>query len=133
MKFLIRKHGVCATDVAIDRPLGNPDLFADLLERLKKESEGRKQAEAKIAMLTHTDKTYTITELAKELQMKSATELNKVLYKKGIQCVWVMRSRYSSLGYELLKQEFLENGDIVYTRRITDAGREFILSLFATF
>lgn len=123
-------------DVNIEGLLRNPDLFAKLLERLKKESEARIQAEAKISMLTHINKTYTMTELAKELHLKSATQLNKILCKKGIQYfvngVWVMRSQYSSLGYENFKQEALENGHIVYTRRITGVGREFILSLFAT-
>jgi len=33
----------------------------------------------------HVNKTYTITEIAKELRLKSAIELNKLLSEKGIQ------------------------------------------------
>ena len=83
----------------------------------------------------HVNKTYTMTEIAKELNMKSAVALNKKLAEKKIQYkvngVWVMYSDYSSLGYEDIKQEVLDNGKVVYHRRITQSGREFILGLFA--
>ena len=41
---------------------------------------------------------------------------------------WVMYSDYSHLGYEEIKQEVLDNGKVVYHRRITQLGREFIIS-----
>ena len=42
-----------------------------------------------------------------------------------------MYSKYSDLGYEEIKQEVLDSGRVIYHRRITQMGREFILQLFA--
>lgn len=42
-----------------------------------------------------------------------------------------MYSKYSDLGYEEIKQEVLDSGRVIYHRRITQMGREFILKLFA--
>lgn len=41
-----------------------------------------------------------------------------------------MYSQYSDLGYEETKQEVKENGKVIYYRKITQLGREFILELF---
>lgn len=66
--------------------------------------------------------------------MRSATQLNRILAEKKIQYqvngTWVMYSRYSDQGYEEIKQEVLDSGRVIYHRRITQMGREFILSLF---
>ena len=35
----------------------------------------------------------------------------------------------SDLGYEEIKQEILDSGKVIYHRRITQIGREFILNL----
>ena len=82
----------------------------------------------------HVNKTYTVTEIAKELGLRSATQLNKILAEKKIQYsvngTWVMYSKYSNSGYEEIKQEVLDSGKVIYHRRITQIGREFILSLF---
>jgi hypothetical protein len=43
---------------------------------------------------------------------------------------WVLYSPYSSMGYEEIKQEILDSGKVIYHRRITQLGREFILQLF---
>ena len=131
----IRKHGIYATDNVIDNILNNPDFGIELLTKLKEERKARVEAEKRNAILMHVNKTYTMTEIAKELNMKSAVALNKKLAEKKIQYkvngVWVMYSDYSSLGYEDIKQEVLDNGKVVYHRRITQSGREFILGLFA--
>lgn len=130
----IRKHGIYATDNVIDQILDNPDFGIELLIRLKEERAARIEAEKKNAILTHVNKTYTMTEIAKELNLKSAMELNKILSEKKIQYkindTWVMFSDYSNLGYENIKQEVLDNGKVIYHRRITQLGREFILGLF---
>ena len=130
----IRKHGIYATDNVIDKILDNPDFGIELLTKLKEERAARIEAERKNAILTHVNKTYTMTEIAKELNLKSATELNKILSEKKIQYkindTWVMFSDYSNLGYENIKQEVLDSGKVIYHRRITQLGREFILGLF---
>jgi len=130
----IRKHGIYATDKVIDDILNNPDFGIELLTKLKEERAARLAAEKKNAILMHVNKTYTMTEIAKELGLKSAIELNKRLAEKKIQYkvneTWVMYSQYSDLGYEEIKQEVLDTGKVVYHRRITQMGREFILNLF---
>lgn len=130
----IRNHGLYATDNVIDNILNNPDFGIELLTRLKGERAARVEAERKNAILMHVNKTYTVTEIAKELGLRSATQLNKILAEKKIQYsvngTWVMYSKYSDLGYEEIKQEVLDSGKVIYHRRITQMGREFILSLF---
>ena len=130
----IRKHGIYATDNVIDKILNNPDFGIELLTKLKEERAARLEAERKNAILTHVNKTYTMTEIAKELNMKSATELNNYLAEKKIQYkvngTWVFYSDYSNLGYEDIKQEVLDSGKVIYHRKITQLGREFIIGLF---
>lgn len=131
----IRKHGIYATDDVIDNILNNPDFGLQLLTKLKEERVARVEAERRNAILMHVNKTYTVTEIAKELGLKSAIQLNKILAEKKIQYqvngTWVMYSKYSNLGYEEIKQEVLDSGRVIYHRRITQLGREFILQLFA--
>lgn len=131
---LIRKRGIYATDKVIDNILNNPDFGIELLTKLKEERKARKEAEQKNAILMHVNKTYTMTEIAKELGLKSANQLNKILSDKKIQYqvngTWVMYSQYSNLGYEEIKQEVLDSGKVIYHRKITQLGREFILGLF---
>ena len=130
----IRKHGLYATDKVINNILNNPDFGIELLTKLKEERAARVEAERKNAILMHVNKTYTVTEIAKELGLRSAIQLNKILAEKKIQYsvngTWVMYSKYSNSGYEEIKQEVLDSGKVIYHRRITQIGREFILSLF---
>lgn len=128
----IRKNGIYATDNVIDNILNNPDFGIELLTKLKEERAARVKAEQTNAILMHVNKTYTVTEIAKELGLRSAIELNKILGKMRIQYkingTWVMYSDYSNLGYEEVKQEVLDNGKVIYHRRITQLGREFIIN-----
>lgn len=130
----IRKNGIYATDNVIDNILNNPDFGIELLTKLKEERAARIEAEKTNAILMHVNKTYTMTEIAKEIGLKSANELNKILAEKKIQYksngTWVMYSDYSDLGYESIKQETLDSGHVIYYRRITQLGRKFILGLF---
>lgn len=130
----IRKHGIYATDNVIDNILNNPDFGIELLTKLKEERAARVEAERKNAILMHVNKTYTVTEIAKELGMKSAIQLNRILAEKKIQYqvngTWLMYSKYSDCGYEEIKQEVLDSGKVIYHRRTTQMGREFILDLF---
>lgn len=132
----IRKNGLYVTDKVIDDILNNPDFGIELLTRLKEERQARIKAEQRNAILMHVNKTYTMTEIAKELGLRSAVELNKKLSELHVQYkvnnTWVMYSDYSNLGYEEIKQEVLDNGAVVYHRRITQSGREFILKLISS-
>lgn len=130
----IRKNGIYATDKVIDDILNNPDFGIELLTKLKEERAARVEAEKTNAILMHVNKTYTMTEIAKEIGLKSAVELNKILSEKKIQYkvngTWVMYSDYSNCGYEEIKQEVLDNGHVIYHRKVTQLGRKFILGLF---
>ena len=130
----IRKHGAYATEETIDKIISDPDYGIKLLTTLKEERAARIEAERRNAILMHVNKTYTATEIAKELNMKSAQELNNKLGDMGIQYkvnkTWVLYSDYASMGYEDIKQEVLDNGKVVYHRKFTQSGRDFILGLF---
>lgn len=130
----IRKNGIYATPVTIENMLSNPDFAIELLQNLKQEREARIEAQNKVAILTHVNNLYVATEIAKELGFKSAQQLNRELENRGIQYkvnnTYVFTAKYSGLGYESIKQEVLDSGKIVYHRKFTQLGREFILSVF---
>lgn len=88
----------------------------------------------KLEMLTHSNKLYTATEIAKEIGMRSANELNKKLSRRKIQYkvnnTWVLSANYSERGYVSIKQNVLDNGKVVYDRKWTETGRQFLLDLF---
>lgn len=130
----IRKHGAYMTDDTIERALTDPDFLIQLATNLKEEKAKRVEAERKNAVLMHTNKLYTATEIAKELGMKSAIALNKDLHEKHIQYqsngTWVLYSDYANLGYVSIKQNVLDNGRVVYDRKWTQDGRSFLLDLY---
>ena len=107
-------------------------ILQEEVNDLKQRAE---EAERRNAILMHTSKLYTVTEIAKELGLNSANELNKILEEKGIQYkvngTWVPTTRYSSLGYFEIKQEVHDNGYVYYDRKVTQDGRAFILELLA--
>jgi prophage antirepressor-like protein len=132
----IRKHGIYATDEVIEKTLKNPDFLIEILTELKKEREEKQKLSAKVNILTHTKKTYTTTEIAKELGFKSANELNKRLEEMGIQYrvnnTWVLSAKYAEKGYTQTKQSLKANGLPLYYTRWTQKGREFLLELFSS-
>ena len=129
----IRKHGIYATDNVIDQILNNPDFGIELLTKLKEERSARIEAEKQVAVFTHVNKTYTCTEVAKELGLKSAIELNNRLKELGVQYkvnqTWVPYTKYATLGWFDIKQEVADNGHIIYHRKITGIGRQGIINL----
>lgn len=130
----IRKHGLYATDNVVDRILADPDFGIQLLTQYKEERQRRIEAERTNAILMHVNKTYTATEIAKELGFRSARALNQDLAKRRIQFkqnnTWVLYSDYADRGYTEIKQEVLDNGRVIYHRRWTQMGREFLLRLY---
>lgn len=101
-------------------------------EELRKRAE---ISENKNNLLMHSEKTYTISEIAKELGYKSAIEFNKVLYNDKIifkrNGTWIPYSDYSESGYFEIKQSILENELVVYNLKVTQKGREFLLSKYS--
>jgi hypothetical protein len=108
-------------------------ILNEEIEDLKKENLIKTE---RIKLLIHDSKTYTASEIAKELNMKSGTELNKQLNDKGIQYkvnnTWVFYAKYSNCGYESIKQQELDSGKIIYNRHFTGKGRDFILNVFSS-
>jgi anti-repressor protein len=130
----IRKHGAYMTDDVLERSIQDPDYMIGLLTALKEERQKRLEAEKTVNILMHVNKTYTATEIAKELGFKSAQQLNKDLERRKIQYnqngTWVLFSQYADKGYVEIKQEVLDNGKVIYHRRFTQRGREFLLKLY---
>ena len=114
--------------------ISNPDFAIQLLTTLKEEKAARIEAERRNAVLMHATKTYTSSEIAKELGFKSAIALNNKLADLKIQFkqngTWLLYSQYADLGYTDIKQKALDNGQVVYDRHWTQDGRAFILGLF---
>lgn len=119
-----------------------PQLPQDYLSALKAlvESEEEKQRialeKAKVEeeknRLIHQGKLYTTTEISKELGFKSAKAFNEFLKEKKIQYkvnnTWVLASRFSELGYTEIKQTELDNGKIIYNRKWTGTGRDWLVN-----
>lgn len=110
-----------------------PQTYKEALIELVNAIELKEQAESKVKMLTHQNKLYTSSEIAKELNLKSANELNKILEENKVQYkvngTWVLTSKYSDKGYTSIKQSVLDSGRIVFDRKWTGTGREFILKM----
>lgn len=126
----IRKHGMYATDELIN----NPDLLIAAATKIKEERQARLEAEKLRDKLIHQNKLYTTSEIAKELGLKSANKLNQLLAEKKIQYkqnkTWLLYSKYADCGYVSIKQDILDSGHIIYDRKWTGKGRDFILNLF---
>lgn len=94
--------------------------------------EQKKLIEEKHDNLVHTSKTYTTTEIAKELGFKSATALNKDLESKKIQYkmngTWVLNAKFSEKDFVNIKQSELEGGRVIYNRRWTGKGRDWLVN-----
>lgn len=87
-----------------------------------------------INILTHVNKLYTATEIAKELGFKSAIEFNKKLCEDKIQYktngTYILYSEHAGFGYDSIKQNVLDNGRVIYDRKWTQIGREFLLKKY---
>lgn len=132
---MIRRTGMYMTDNVWNQLSNDPTKFGELLIEYGKTKDELKQIKAKNDILMHTEKTYTVTELAKELGVSSAKILNQILSKDQIQYymngTWVLYAPYSDKGYTVTKQAVKENSDIpIYYTRWTQLGREFLLNKY---
>lgn len=128
-----------ATELDFKLPNFNNPAEAARAWALEYEAKQQAQLEAKEAQdnvkrLVHDSKTYTAGEIAKEVGLRSAIELNNQLAKMEVQFkqngTWLLYAKYADLGYTSVKQTVLDNGRIIYDRRWTGVGRDFIVSLF---
>ena len=102
-------------------------------EELQQAQLDVKDANEHISRLVHNGKPYTSSEIAKELNTKSAAVLNKILASKGIQYkqngTWLLYSKYADKGLVSIKQSVLDSGRIIYDRQWTGKGRDYIINL----
>lgn len=132
---MIRRTGAYISDNIWDQIVNDPAKFGEFLIDYGKTKDELKQVKAKNDILMHTEKTYTVTEIAKELGVSSAKVLNQILSKDQIQYymngTWVLYAPYSDKGYTVTKQAVKENSDIpIYYTRWTQLGREFLLNKY---
>lgn len=129
----IEDNGAYMTEETLEKALTDPDFLIQLATKLKEEQEARKKAEDERDKLIHQGKLYNATEIAKELGM-SAKELNEILKENKIQFkqngTWVLYAKYQNKGYTSIKQRTLENGRVIYDRKWTGEGRDFVIGLF---
>lgn len=135
----LRIKGGYITEKGVGAILDNPDYLMELInESGKRLLEMRKRAEVaenKNALLMHTPKSYTVSEIAKELGYKSAIEFNRILNKDKIlfkrNNTWIPYADYSEQSYFEIKQTILEDETVVYNLRVTQKGREFLLGKYS--
>lgn len=108
-----------------------PKTYLEALKELVKVEEEKIALEYRVNSLVHSKKLYTTTEIAKELGFKSANALNNILEEDKIQYkvngTWVLCSKYSDKDYVSIKQTELDNGKIIYDRKWTGIGRDFLI------
>lgn len=111
-----------------------PKTYLEALKELVKVEEEKIALEYRVNNLVHSKKLYTTTEIAKELGFKSANALNNILEEDKIQYkvngTWVLCSKYSDKEYVSIKQTELDNGKIIYDRKWTGIGRDFLVSKY---
>lgn len=79
---------------------------------------------------------HNITNIAKELGLRSGSQLNNILHEKRVQYkqngVWVLYAEHSDKGYTITKTHLIEKEGEMYTSlstKWTEKGRQFIHQL----
>jgi prophage antirepressor-like protein len=130
----IRKTGGYLSP-AVD--FSDPDKLQIVFDRWKEDRKKRLEAEARVERLVHNNRTYSTTEISKELGMKSAQELNQLLCEKGIQYkdrrgIWLLYADYADKGFQNIKQKE-KDGVVIYYSEWTGLGRDWLLGLFSRY
>ena len=111
-----------------------PITYLEALENLVVVEKERARLQSINNALMHVNKLYSSTEIAKELGLRSGSQLNTALKEKKIQYktggTWVLYAGYSEMDLISIKQDISPSGHTFYDRRWTQAGRKFILALF---
>ena len=118
----------------IEDPIARAERWIEEQKEKKALEEEKNKAIEDKNKLIHTSKTYTASELAKELGFRSAKALNETLRDMNIiyKCngTWLPKANYVDKGYMETKQKELDNGIIKYYSKWTGTGRDFLLDLF---
>lgn len=114
----------------------DPDNIQKVLDQWKIDRQKRIEAEARVGRLIHNNNTFSTTEIAKELGMKSAQELNQKLLDMGVHYkdrrgVWLLNAEYSDKGFQNIKQKEIDGKkDPVYYAEWTGIGRDWLVGMF---
>jgi anti-repressor protein len=115
------------------KTIKTPQTYLEALKELVVITEEKERLQSLNNALMHVVKTYTTGEIAKELNYKSASQLNKLLHNKGIQYkqngTWLLYSKYADMGLVEIKQG-VKHDHTYYNQQWTQKGRQFILALF---
>lgn len=108
------------------------ELQDEIINELKVELAA---SESRVQRLIHDDRTFTTTELAKEIGFKSAQEFNQAMLGKGIlykdtRGVWLLHSKYAGKEFQRIKDKEV-NGKVVYYAEWTGIGRDWLLGVFS--
>lgn len=159
IKQLLRFR-ITATPEMLLQVASNPQFVLEMLNQVREGYEKGIRLEAEVAQLSETldeqthkvnfydkvqthkaisdsNKVYRVTRIAGELGLR-AVYLNKFLEERGIQVkrggIWVLTTPYRNMSYTKLssypKKRFEDDDECVVYTVWTQAGREFILSLF---
>lgn len=116
----------------IEDPVARATRWIEEYKEKELIKEQKKLIEEKHDNLVHSSKTYTTTEIAKELGFKSANALNNDLESKKLQYkmngTWVLAAKFSENGFVSIKQNELKDGKIIYYRRWTGKGRDWLVN-----
>ena len=133
----IRKHGIYATDEAVDKIINDPDFGIKLLQELKAERQRRAELQNRVEnleervaiqeqqiaemkpksayydMILNAKGLVSITTIAKDYSI-SGTKMNEILHDQGIQWkqnkTWVLYQKYAKEGYTNTKTcEYQDN------------------------
>ena len=143
----IRKHGMYATDVTIDKIIADPDFAIKLLQALKHERTEKQRLrdtvatqEVQIAEMTPKASYYDLILQSKEAipisviakdYGYSAQAMNELLHELRIQYrlrsgTWLVYRRHAKKGYTCTKTFTLENGNTTTHTYWTQKGRFFL-------
>ena len=116
----------------IEDPVARATRWIEEYKEKQLIKEQKELIEEKHDNLVHSAKTYTTTEIAKELGFKSANALNKDLESKKLQYkmngTWVLAAKFSENGFVSIKQNELKDDRIIYYRRWTGKGRDWLVN-----
>lgn len=144
IKKKIERSGRIDLDNVVELPNVSTDLEMMVLDAKVSEWKTRKieelqkqlnETQARVDRLIHNNTTYTSGEIAKEIGMKSAQELNESLRSKGLlykdaRGVWLLYSEYSGRGFQKIKMSEI-NGAPRYYAEWTGVGRDWLIGLFS--